>query len=164
MFSCPRHVQGACFPALGTSRGHTLPELPLLNNFPSTASGRLVRMYYCTLHFSSTLPCFFFRVVELVTVNKMGGPNVAMIFGPTLMSNENVNTYSFTSACQCIKCISSLKHDFVQSQRVDLNVLLLSSDLLFGIDNRPLPRCCEPQYENEVKCQAFHMKMSFVCI
>jgi len=28
-------------------------------------------------------------VVELVTVNKMGVPNIAMIFGPTLMSNEN---------------------------------------------------------------------------
>ena len=33
-----------------------------------------------------------FRVVELVTVNKMGVPNIAMIFGPTLMSNENVST------------------------------------------------------------------------
>ena len=33
-----------------------------------------------------------FRVVELVAVNKMGVPNIAMIFGPTLMSNENVST------------------------------------------------------------------------
>ena len=31
-------------------------------------------------------------MVELVTVNKMGVPNVAMIFGPTLMSNESVST------------------------------------------------------------------------
>ena len=30
-----------------------------------------------------------------MSVNKMGVPNVAMIFGPTLMSNENVNTQSF---------------------------------------------------------------------
>lgn len=35
---------------------------------------------------------FTFRVVELVAVNKMGVPNIAMIFGPTLMSNENVST------------------------------------------------------------------------
>ena len=34
---------------------------------------------------------FFFRVVELSTINKMGVPNVAMIFGPTLMSNSKVN-------------------------------------------------------------------------
>jgi len=31
-------------------------------------------------------------VVELVVVNKMGVPNIAMIFGPTLMSNVNVST------------------------------------------------------------------------
>ena len=31
-------------------------------------------------------------MVELVAVNKMGVPNIAMIFGPTLMSNENVST------------------------------------------------------------------------
>jgi len=31
-------------------------------------------------------------VVQLVAVNKMGVPNIAMIFGPTLMSNENVST------------------------------------------------------------------------
>ena len=30
-------------------------------------------------------------MVELVAVNKMGVPNIAMIFGPTLMSNENVS-------------------------------------------------------------------------
>lgn len=34
---------------------------------------------------------FFFRVVELSAINKMGVPNVAMIFGPTLMSNSKVN-------------------------------------------------------------------------
>ena len=30
--------------------------------------------------------------------------------------------------------------------------------------NRPIPSCCEPYYENEAKCKAFHMKISFVCI
>ena len=34
---------------------------------------------------------FFFRVVELSTINKMRIANVAMIFGPTLMSNSKVN-------------------------------------------------------------------------
>ena len=70
-----------------------------------------------------------------MTVNKMGVPNVAMIFGPTLMSNENVNTRSFTLPCQYIKCMSSLKHDFVQSRRPSFNVLLFSSDVMFGIDS-----------------------------
>ena len=30
--------------------------------------------------------------------------------------------------------------------------------------NRPFPSCCEPRYESETKCNAFHMKISFVCI
>ena len=42
----------------------------------------------------STHPRLFFRVVQLDAVNKMKLSNVAMIFGPTLMSNENVSTDS----------------------------------------------------------------------
>ena len=30
--------------------------------------------------------------------------------------------------------------------------------------NGPFTNCCEPHYESEVKCKAFHMKISFVCI
>ena len=29
-------------------------------------------------------------------MNKMGVPNIAMIFGPTLMSNENVSIHFFS--------------------------------------------------------------------
>ena len=29
---------------------------------------------------------------------------------------------------------------------------------------RPFPSCCEPHYESEAKCKAFHMKISFDCI
>ena len=29
---------------------------------------------------------------------------------------------------------------------------------------RPFPSCCEPLYESEAKCKAFHMKISFACI
>ena len=28
--------------------------------------------------------------------------------------------------------------------------------------NRPFPSCCEPRYESEARCTAFHMKISFV--
>ena len=31
-------------------------------------------------------------------------------------------------------------------------------------ENRPFPSCCEPHYESEAKCKAFHVKISFVCI
>ena len=34
----------------------------------------------------------------------------------------------------------------------------------FYFDNRPFPSCCEPHYESEAKCKAFHMKNSFVYI
>ena len=27
--------------------------------------------------------------------------------------------------------------------------------------NRPFPSCCEPRYQNEAECKAFHMKISF---
>ena len=30
--------------------------------------------------------------------------------------------------------------------------------------NRPFPSCCEPHYNSEAKCKAFHGKISFVCI
>ncbi|XP_068702359.1 arf-GAP with Rho-GAP domain, ANK repeat and PH domain-containing protein 1-like isoform X3 [Montipora foliosa] len=40
------------------------------------------------------------KVVELVTINKMGLPNVAMIFGPTLMSNEKTGRMDDTSINQ----------------------------------------------------------------
>ena len=29
--------------------------------------------------------------------------------------------------------------------------------------NRPFPNCCQPHYESEARCKAFHMKISFVC-
>ena len=31
-------------------------------------------------------------------------------------------------------------------------------------NQRPFPSCCEPQYESEAKCEAFHMKISFLYI
>ena len=31
-------------------------------------------------------------------------------------------------------------------------------------NNRSFPSCCEPLYESEAKCKAFHMKISFACI
>ena len=30
--------------------------------------------------------------------------------------------------------------------------------------NGPFLSCCEPYYESEAKCKAFHMKITFVCI
>ena len=32
------------------------------------------------------------------------------------------------------------------------------------LTNRPFPSCCEPHYESEAKCKAFHTKVIFVCI
>ncbi|KAK2550862.1 Arf-GAP with Rho-GAP domain, partial [Acropora cervicornis] len=40
------------------------------------------------------------KVVELSTINKMGVPNVAMIFGPTLMSNSKTGTMDDASINQ----------------------------------------------------------------
>lgn len=42
-------------------------------------------------------------MTELVSVNKMGVPNIAMIFGPTLMSNESVSIVHIVAVTKVIE-------------------------------------------------------------
>ena len=46
-------------------------------------------------------------MVGFQAVNKMGVPNIAMIFGPTLMSNENVSIHLFLWPQKARKCLTS---------------------------------------------------------
>ena len=46
-------------------------------------------------------------MVGFQAVNKMGVPNIAMIFGPTLMSNENVSIHFFLWAQKARNCLTS---------------------------------------------------------
>ncbi|XP_022800725.1 arf-GAP with Rho-GAP domain, ANK repeat and PH domain-containing protein 1-like [Stylophora pistillata] len=61
----------------------------LINQLPKVNHGTL-----------KAIICHLAKVTELVNVNKMGVPNVAMIFGPTLMSNENTGRMDDTSINQ----------------------------------------------------------------
>ena len=58
----------------------------------------------------------------------------------------------------------SVSCSFFSSNRLFVCMLLLFFSYDIVKTNRPFPSYCEPHYEKEDKCKAFHMKINFVCM
>ena len=52
----------------------------------------------------------------------------------------------------------------LQTNKLKLTKLTQNSFRLCVKSNWPFQSYCEPPYENEAKCKAFHLKIIFVCI
>ena len=58
-------------------------------------------------------------------MNKMGVPNIAMIFGPTLMSNENVSIHFFLWAEKARNCLTLMRWFCISTLVIGQKIWLL---------------------------------------